>query len=813
MEQHMHEENVMDIDPDDEHSSASSAKEQGSDDEQATPEPNLTEESQKNFERAAEMADRIMRLVLDPTDEQQQQQGASSTAALGDDFVSEPVQRRRDLVKYLKELMESNRAIFAVPLYLDRMHVFLQDQDTNVLSTALTLCYELNNDDNNEKAYDYKLYYRDLVALFKASLWAQARDMVQTIVGQNNIGEAVVVIIITVISIHKLIELMMTTYGAGLSEATRIRLLESAAASLIKYNLVNILKNFSTMSLFVNRTIGHIPDFYDKENTTLGLASSTVSKIVIEAHLLAESFIRSFKSSNRQQRHQLVSTVLQDMPGLVKRCGASLSAISAVLKIIRTIDIAEYEANSGFSQLFPALIKSMTIVYKRTDRNPATAWEITTTLSNWRLVCLPSTLNVIDGIITPCGIQLLVDVQSAINQGANRDASRDLKIYGMYAAKILKLSGRNDSLFYIIDLLRQYIEQFCNPTSTILKSGLEAVAVVVTLLELFNRASQPMLGNISTSTTYNQAGPNHPDNNMRVWNVLRQCLLPIVSSVANAISHVDRQQAYQLLIRLVTLFLNHPRYRLTPIPPNIMAQLVQFVRSETVVITTQIAAIKTTFPSMTEQRAMMLWDADGLCPERLSIMLFLKAVSENIWNLDDAIFVFVHLNRLGTDIQLKATNLFSCHIDMAADLSTNAQFRRNIWSRIFFVIGEVFKQSYEDYIVHVTDSTRPAKDLATVLTKEMINYMYTNADNSDSGYQDGDLWQFHQSALIHASDIRRLNAQRWDDYFLVVNKLPFGKGAPPAGVIHARSLFPLGDANGFPERNDYLKALDKRINP
>ncbi|KAK3835485.1 MAG: hypothetical protein J3R72DRAFT_494253 [Linnemannia gamsii] len=765
MEQHTHEENVKDIDSDGEHSSERSVKGQptvGSDDEQATPEPNLTKEaSQKSFERAATMADSTMRLVLDPTDGQQQQ-GTSFAAASTVACVNKPVQLRRYLVTKLKELLESDQETFAVPLFLNHVDVFLQDKDTSVLSTALSLCFDLRCDglgDNDLGRLflafaldDCRDYRKVLVAIFKGSLWKQAKDTVQDIVGQDSITQVVAVIIIAVISIRNLIELTMTTYGAGLSEAIWIKLLEYTAASLVKSNLANGLKDFNTMMLFVTRTSNHIPDFYNRQNSELEPPNPIFRKIVVEAHLLAECFICTFQTSHPQQRHQLVSTVLQHMPDL----------------------------------LFPALVKSMANVYNRANCSTALAWEITTILSNWRIVCLPSTLTIIDGIVNPCGNRLLNNVLDAVNQGTHGDPSQALRIYGTYAAYLVQPLGNELILINFVIRLKRYIDTFCNPDSAKLKAGLEAVTVVIMLLDLLIRANQANLATI-----------NH-NNGTTVWDALRLRLLAIISSDANVVSQVDKQQAYQLLVQLVTLFSNHPSQALAPIPANTMTQLLQFVQNERVAITTQIAAIKTTFPGMTERHAIMLWDAEGHCPERLSIILFLNAVSENVWNLADAIFVLMHLNRLGIDIQWKATKLFSSNIDMATDFGINAQVRSTTWSRIFLVMREVFKQ--EDYIAHTLDSTRPTKDLATALTKWVINY--TNTGNINSGPQDNDLWLFHFSAITYASHASRLNDQRWDDYFLIVNKLPYGMGAPPAGVITARRLFPLGDANGFPECND-----------
>ncbi|KAG0375063.1 hypothetical protein BGX24_009589 [Mortierella sp. AD032] len=180
-----------------------------------------------------------MRLVLDPTDGQQQQ-GTSFAAASTVACVNKPVQLRRYLVTKLKELLESDRETFAVPLYLDHMDVFLQDKDTTFFPQRdndlgrLFLVFALD---------DCKDYRKVIVAIFKGSLWKQAKDTVQDIVGQDSIAQVVVVIIIAVISIRNLIELTMTTCGAGLSEAIRIKLLEYTAASLVKSNLANGLKD------------------------------------------------------------------------------------------------------------------------------------------------------------------------------------------------------------------------------------------------------------------------------------------------------------------------------------------------------------------------------------------------------------------------------------------------------------------------------------------------------------------------------------------------------------------------------------------
>ncbi|KAK3845024.1 MAG: hypothetical protein J3R72DRAFT_418836 [Linnemannia gamsii] len=185
-----------------------------------------------------------------------------------------------------KELLESDRETFSYPLFLDRVDDFLQDHDTSVLSTALSLCYDLKEDDDNESAClqrigtylvdiflqaqderirnqafnvlrksqkcdglsegdlgklfvafvldDCKVYHKNLIAIFKDSLWKRVKDAVQDNVGQDSITQVIAVIIIAVISTRNMIESMMTTYGAGLSEATGINLLESTAASLVK---------------------------------------------------------------------------------------------------------------------------------------------------------------------------------------------------------------------------------------------------------------------------------------------------------------------------------------------------------------------------------------------------------------------------------------------------------------------------------------------------------------------------------------------------------------------------------------------------
>ncbi|KAG0376150.1 hypothetical protein BGX24_008200 [Mortierella sp. AD032] len=346
----------------------------------------LTKEewSQVYIEEAKEMAD----------GEQQEDTSSSADSTVG--YANALVQHRRFLAKYLKELLESDRKTFSDPLFLDRVDDFLQDHDTSVLSTALILYYDLKEYDDNESACLQR------IGTYLVGIFLQAQD--------ERIRNQAFKNLIAVISTRNMIESMITTYGAGLSEATGIKLLETTAASLVKSKLTNGLKDFNTMMLFITRTSNHIPDFYRAHNTEFEPPKPIFSKIVVEAHLLAECFICTFQTSRHQQRHQLVPTVLQRMPNLVRRCVASLSAISAFMRIVRTIDIAEYEANSGFRQLFPALATSMTNVY---------------------------------------------------NNGVHGDPSQALRIYGAYAAYLVQPRGNEHNFINFVIQLRRYIDVFC----------------------------------------------------------------------------------------------------------------------------------------------------------------------------------------------------------------------------------------------------------------------------------------------------------------------------------------------------------------
>jgi hypothetical protein len=120
--------------------------------------------------------------------------------------------------------------------------------------------------------------------------------------------------------------------------------------------------------------------------------------------------------------------------------------------------------------------------------------------------------------------------------------------------------------------------------------------------------------------------------------------------------------------------------------------LLQFIGTERQGITATITTIKQAFTDISEEEAITLFDADSRRLERLSLIMFIRAVEIGIWTMDDAADIFVYMNRMGTTIMNHASAVLKSAVREAVNLRVPLTRRRVIWTDIFCMMSIVILQ-------------------------------------------------------------------------------------------------------------------------
>jgi hypothetical protein len=216
----------------------------------------------------------------------EQQSVTSSSNSPAQRFLGKPVEQRQAFAQFLDKAVKGDAERYSVPKFLSNVTVFLQDTDKDVLLSALTICCDVKDDNDDRKAFlkgvgpqavniflrnkdedirkqaikvvlisskcdgivdadlgrmfvtltlvHFADHHPSLLKLFDDTLWKKAADDIKAVVGEAYMREVKWTIMTAILSIKRLANLLITSFGNGLSDPIKTKLLESIAIQVVR---------------------------------------------------------------------------------------------------------------------------------------------------------------------------------------------------------------------------------------------------------------------------------------------------------------------------------------------------------------------------------------------------------------------------------------------------------------------------------------------------------------------------------------------------------------------------------------------------